>query len=151
MYEHHKIKHKKGNQHRDSGVGDGDRVQVSRRSMETFQKRVIYGISERKCTVPTKERSKALILRDMATMQTGRQITAINKLINENNLTTAASDQHRAGADAKRVIYDEAAEKRVQKNDPRLKRACNILQHRCTVTSGYDGLLTIETHSVLIK
>jgi hypothetical protein len=115
--------------------------------METFRQRVIYGISERNGTVSTKERSKALILRAMATMQTGRQITAINKLINGNNLTNAASDQHRAGADAKRVIDDEATEKRVQKNDPRLKRACNILQHRCTVTSGYDGLLTIETFS----
>ena len=45
------------------------------------------------------------------------------------------------------MIDDEATEKRVQKNDPRLKRAY-LLQCRCTVTSGYyDGLLSIETFS----
>jgi len=107
-------------------VGDGDRVQVSRRSMETFRKRVILGYPRE--SVQFKERSKALILRAMATMPTGRQITAINKPINENNLTTAARDQNCAGADAKRVIDEDATEKSVQKNDPRLKRACNILQ-----------------------
>ena len=36
----------------------------------------------------------------------------------------------------------------MRRNDPRLKHACNIVQRRCTVNSGYDVLLAIDTRHI---
>lgn len=147
MYEHHKTKHTKGNQHLRSGVGDADRVRISRRSMEAFRKRVISGVSERKRALPTKERSKALISRAIATMPTVTQVKDIHKRIRDNQMITGARDKRHAEDDAKRATAHETRKRRMRNNDSKLKHADQLVQRRCTVNAGYDGILTIATFS----